>query len=212
MQLTELVPQGSVFGYGNDDDQSSSIRYGDAWESVGSGVFALATAGDSVLLFCIDNDNNNEQSSDVVYHHLGGFISGTWTVAGTSNTNNGNNLDSSESYIPDALADVGAIEISGGWDNLVYTGPTSGTKANLGKELMDSNNWQGSNSDRLMYTGGNFDIQDSDTKSSDTNNRDVGLYSTEGEAVLDNSSAEKCPVTRGIMMVGMGAFLVWSTI
>lgn len=194
MRLMELVPQGSVFGYGTDDYQS--ILYGDSWESVGNGAFALATAGDSVVLYCIDEEGPN------VYHHLGGFISGTWTAAGVEQDST-----TSESYKPDSLSQIGAMEISGGWDNLVYSGPTIGTKANLGMDLMDSRNWQGSNSERLIYTGGNFEILATESKSDYSNEK----LRPQGESVLV-SSAKECPArTRG-MMVTMAALLVWSMV
>ena len=185
----DLVPQGSIFGYDNDDQ---SILYGDSWEAVGSNTFALATAGDSVLLYCIDFDND-------AYHHLGGFISGTWTAAGANALDPG----TSYSYKPDSLADTGAIEIAGDWDNLVYMGPTTGTKANLGKDLMDSRNWQGSNSDRLIYTGGNFEILATETES--VNNEE---FSPQGEAdLVSGANGHAGPRAK---MVGLGSLWLWS--
>jgi hypothetical protein len=56
--------------------------------------------------------------------------------------------DTSASLKPNALEKVGAIEILQGWDNIVYTGTTKGTKAELlhSQSIADSANWEGSSS------------------------------------------------------------------
>jgi hypothetical protein len=139
--LQEGLPGGSIFGFGD----SALIPYGGSWESVGSASFALAVDGDSVILYC-----RNEERGD--YHHLGGLIVGQWS------RDNNSEMSASDSQLPESMRSVGAVEIEGGWDSVLYTGMHSGTKAGLLTALADTKNWEGSNSARYVYSGGNFEI------------------------------------------------------
>jgi hypothetical protein len=158
--------EGSIFGYGT----SGSIPFGDSWESVGSASFALAAAGDSILIYCLDENDGS-------YRHLGGIISGTWAA------NELVEFDTSESQKPDSLAKVGAIEIERGWDNLLYVGTTTGSKAGLLSALADSNNWEGSNTGRLVYSGTDFGIDED--------------LSPQGAGIMDNSAGSTTLSGRG---------------
>ena len=146
MTLTDNLLKGSIFGYGADE----FIPLGDSWESVGSASFALATAGDSIIIYCRDENDGS-------YRHLGGIISGIWATNDVQEL-----MDSNESQKPALLVNVGAIEIGGGWDNLLYTGTKIGTKSELLSALADSGNWEGSNSERLVYSGAEFVIKETE--------------------------------------------------
>ncbi len=143
------------------------ILWGDSWESVGSGGFALATAGDSVLLYCLFDDGR--------INHLGGLMSGTW--AADDSAVDGTN----QSQKPNSLDEVGAIEIIGGWDNLLYTGTRRGSKDALLMALADSSNWKGSNSEQFIFSEGNFEILgESSTKQGITNHEELASDSSSG--------------------------------
>jgi hypothetical protein len=141
--LTEGLSAGSVFGLGD----SALIPFGGSWKSVGSGSFALAVDGDSVIVYCLSEDSGD-------YNHLGALIVGQWSPENTSE------MSSNDSQLPEALQSIGAIEIEEGWDNVMYTGSNYGTKSELLLALADQSNWLGSNTEQSVYTGGNFEITD----------------------------------------------------
>lgn len=183
LRLTERLPKGTIFGYGVE----SIIPFGDSWESaqVGNGVFALATAGDSVLIYCVDDGR---------VRHLGGIISGVWASFGDE-------VDSTdESQKPDSLATIGAVDIEGGWDNLLYIGPITGTKAVILEALSDSTNWKGSNSERFLFSRGDFDILEDDSRNQGTMSNKQGEVPL--ELTVESSSAfHLTPVGRSFGLV-----------
>lgn len=141
--MQDPINHGSIFGFGD----PTSVALGDAWESVGSASFALAVGGDSILVYCIDENDGS-------YRHIGGLISGRWAKIGDSE------LSTNDSVLPDELDtfSLGAVEIIEGWDNVVYEGPISGSRGSILGSLADPANWKGSNSEQLIYQGENFEI------------------------------------------------------
>jgi len=139
--LQEGLTAGSIFGFGD----SPLIPFGGSWESVGSASFALAVNGDSVIVYC-----RNEESGD--FHHLAGLIVGQWS------RDNNWEMTANDSQLPESMENIGAVAIEGGWDNVLYTGINSGTKVDLLAALADTSNWEGSNSERFVFSDGNFEI------------------------------------------------------
>ena len=121
---------GTVFGYGLD------LLHGNDWESAG-GRFALAEAGDTIIVYTID-DNDQIQ-------HLSAFsYTGGWKEAGISDSEYGTD----SSALPASLVAVGGISLPHK-DNYGYIGPIQGTKGDLQLALQDEMNWMGSNSDSV---------------------------------------------------------------
>jgi hypothetical protein len=120
-----------VFGYG-----ASLLSYSSDWKSV-FGTFALAAKGDSIILYCMDQEAVLKPLSAVTFGPTG------WSAAGAVS------YETDQSALPPA----GLINDNGHMiglalphlDNYIYVGSTSGTKSQLLTSLGDSNNWMGSN-------------------------------------------------------------------
>ena len=126
------IPAGTVFGFGETD-----------WAQ-DTGTFSLSASGDSVLIYCQDNDSPI---------FLGGLIfQNPWQGAGASASTYGSRTSS----LPSALA-ASSTELTDNYDNFWYTGPHVGTKANIVAAIADPANWQGSNT-RPTYTPPTFTI------------------------------------------------------
>lgn len=129
------ISAGTVFGY----DTDASLLYGDSWQVQDAG-FALAAAGDTILLYC------QSDSGEIV--HLGGLsYSGMWAADGMS----GSDYGTSSSALPSALVGVGPVALPH-FDNYMYNGSRTGSKIALQKSLMTTNNWMGSNSARYSVS------------------------------------------------------------
>lgn len=151
--MPETLRAGSVFGFGD----ATLIPLGESWESVGSGSFALAVGGDSVIVYCL-----NEGDGD--YHHLGALMIGRWSHGSTWG------LSARDSQLPEELDIIGGMAIAAGWDNVLYVGPTSGTRSDLLDALADASNWEGSNSEHYVYAGDVFEIDGGKSFYSEHNN------------------------------------------
>jgi hypothetical protein len=116
------------------------LAYNDLWQSVGRAV-ALATAGDSIIVYCRDDND------DPV--HLGAFVTGQWKDGGLDYTSN-------ESALPESLSQVGATSTVSKFDNYAYEGIILGTKAALLEALGDSANWRGDSNERLVFKAESF--------------------------------------------------------
>jgi hypothetical protein len=120
-----------VFGYG-----ASSLSYSSDWKSV-SGTFALAAKGDSIILYCMDQEAVLKPLSAVTFGTTG------WSEAGAVS------YETDQSALPPAsfINDNGnmiALALPH-LDNYIYVGSTSGIKSQLQASLGNSNNWMGSN-------------------------------------------------------------------
>jgi endonuclease I len=115
------ISAGTVFGYG----ESSSVGEW-AWETV-SGSFALSASGDTVLLYCIDNDK--------IFHVAGISLAGAWDSSVS---------DTSQSVLPSELASVAvALDHT---DNSRYDGPREGSALALQASIGNVHNWTPNNS------------------------------------------------------------------
>ena len=136
--------RGSVFGYG----EESSLLFNNEWQ--GSGSFALAAGGDSVMAYCEANDGS--------VNLLSAVNSGSWASNGDTD------LTSNESQLPFQLQNVGAVAIDSGLDNVLYEGITQGSKTRLLQEMANPSNWGGSNSVPMQYRGGDFVVTSDATR------------------------------------------------
>ena len=133
--LSQDVGAGTVFGLGI----STTTMM---WESQ-SGSFALAAAGDTLLLYCIDGDDGDDDDNKI--HHITGLsLAGPWddTATGTD-----------QSALPAALKGIAAVALEH-VDNAKYVGPTVGTADFLRSEILQPANWQGSNSETFDLAAG----------------------------------------------------------
>lgn len=132
------IPKGTVFGYST-STTSSSLLLRDAWEKV-SGNFALSSASDTILIYCLlgDNDNNEIFISALSYSATG------WESAD-------NMLTSGTSVLPSSLPLECSIELIPHRDNYKYIGSfTSPIFKN--ETLMNLSNkslWEGSDNTRM---------------------------------------------------------------
>ena len=136
----EGISKGAIFGYTNQDSSVSD------WERV-SGTFALAAAGDTVIVYCVKDD-------ETTIHHLGALsFSNEWSAAGLSS------YSTSTSALPDGL--VGMAPALPHFDNYEYHGITIGDKKVLQTAMVDSENWVGSNSEQAFFEGASFTVTSS---------------------------------------------------
>ena len=143
----EGIAQGSVFGYGD-----PSFAMEDSWKKV-AGSFSLSTSGDSVIVYCLQDDE---------IHHLGGFVFGEWKKDDGPTSE----YTSSESALPEALKEQGAVESRSGFDNFVYIGTRKGTKGEFLEALNDIRKWKDSVWDEpsmLDALKGGFEVVPDDT-------------------------------------------------
>ena len=137
--LSQNISAGTVFGPGM--EPSSTF-----WES-SSGSFALSAAGDTLLLYCLDDNDN-----DTPIHHITGLsLAGPWIEEDGTDT----------SALPDALMQTQdlVVTLPTHVDNAQYVGSTVGTARFLQSQITQSENWQTSNSERFEFTAESWQFQ-----------------------------------------------------
>ena len=135
LTLPQDVDAGTVFGYGDD------LLFGTRWNSENDAGFALAAAGDTIIVwYSLPNSNEEDTLEDAPYRFLSALsYSGPWQPNGLLQSE----YETSTSALPDP---VKAFSIAlNHFDNYAYTGPTTGTKISLQRSLADSANWKGQN-------------------------------------------------------------------
>jgi len=104
-----------------------------SWESV-DGTFALSVSGDSVLVYCQDEEGS-------LIHITGISLAGDWFSSGQDDSSYGSN----QSALPSSI--LAASVALPHFDNYVYNGPKRGTASALKESIGDSSNWSGSNNE-----------------------------------------------------------------
>ncbi|KAG7338161.1 ribonuclease [Nitzschia inconspicua] len=132
LTLPHLVSAGTIFGYGDD------LLFGTMWDTKTDAGFALATAGDTVIVWYSLPDGNRDIDDPSYFRFLSALsYSGPWQAFGQSN------YETSKSALPTSLEDF-SVGLSH-FDNYAYVGPVVGTKSSLQGSLADPNNWEGTN-------------------------------------------------------------------
>lgn len=138
LTLSRSISAGTVFGYGD------GLLFGTQWVKTDAG-FALATAGDSILIsyslptFSGETDTIDEEEEDMPTQFLTGFsYSGPWSSPFQSV------YATSTSSLPVSLENFSVALPH--FDNYAYVGSVTGTKASLQKALTNPSNWEGMNS------------------------------------------------------------------
>ena len=140
------VPAGTVITITNDEGFTASR------DSVFSeGGLQLATDGDQLIAY------QGEESAPTFLYGLNSHgEDGTWQDDATS---------ANDSALPPGLergtTSLALSEI----DNAVYTGPTSGTRADLLAAISNAANWTGDNGERQAMPAGPFDVTDAGLES-----------------------------------------------
>jgi hypothetical protein len=175
------IARGQVFGY-SQDYYNLLLPFSDEWISVGSAAFALATAGDSVILYCTEPAASNNYVVP-----LAAFTTGEWKEEFAES------YSSNESALPPSLRLVGSVQTGSEFNSYVYAGTRTGTKTELLVAFRDERNWIGSDSEEgqdeeefidsfevLLDPPGNTTI-----KTAENN----GEYSSEEETTTTTSEA-----------------------
>ena len=137
------IAAGTIFGYRYNDSGTTLLLHGNDWESVG-GQFALAEAGDTIILYTTMTNDDEE----IIIPVSAFSYSGKWKESGLTQDEYGTD----SSALPASLVSVGAIAIPHNvTDNhyYKYVGSVQGDKAVLQMELQKESNWEGSNSNEL---------------------------------------------------------------
>ncbi|CAB9508537.1 Endonuclease I [Seminavis robusta] len=134
--VTSEIASGAVFGYGGASGEDTLLYQGD-WENV-QGQFALSASGDSVLLYC---KTNTEQ--DEIRFLAGLENSGDGWV---ESSNQENDFGSSRSALPAALEEKGTVSLPH-YDDFAYVGAQEGSVEQLQDLLTDPSQWSGHNND-----------------------------------------------------------------
>lgn len=136
------ISQGSVFGPGVVDSEHSS------WTR-SSGSFSLSASGDTVLLYCLEeNDTSSTTTSSSVRHITGLSLSGGWEEDETS---------SSSSALPSTIAGIADVTLVHS-DNVMYKGPREGTRSFLREQIRMPDLWDSSNDERFSLRETDFDF------------------------------------------------------
>jgi endonuclease I len=133
--LPDNVPAGTVFGYGD------NLLFGDLWDVKNDPGFALAAAGDTVIVWCTTPSSAIQRDNEESYGFLSALsFSGDWRPSGLT----GDEYGTSTSAVPDSIEDF-AVALSH-FDNYWYVGNTVGSRSELQLWLSDNRYWEGSNS------------------------------------------------------------------
>ena len=127
------IPMWSLFGYGD-----SSLPYADGWNAE-SGSFALAASGDSIILYCIEND-------DSIMHLTALSFSGEWITANSDESSFG----TTESALPASLPSNTHLALPH-YDNYWYIGTQKGSSSTNLDNLSNPSKWEGSNTVRFQF-------------------------------------------------------------
>ncbi len=103
-----------------------------------SGVSAFSVSGDQLLAYQGDDDTPS------FIYALNFEGNGTWQTDATS---------SNTSALPNGLTNGATAVALDEFDNVVYTGPLTGTRASLLAAISDRGNWSGDNDVRQVFTG-----------------------------------------------------------
>ena len=159
------IAAGSVFGFGTLPD----LMYSAEWESE-RGQIQLSASGDTILLYCMKDDSNND-----AIHHLNAvdYSGSGWMESNLPESDYG----TSNSALPGNLASpqLGGLALPH-FDNYKYTGSTEGTVAELRASLSDPNQWYGSNDPNHGVFLSSFRVQlpDGETSPSERPNPSPG--------------------------------------
>jgi endonuclease I len=155
LQLPRPVSAGTVFGYyyygGGDSDTE--------WNSKSDAGFALATAGDTIIVSYSspfakdeegDDDNGGEKGDDDDNGNSMKFFLSALSYDGPWQQQDdvGQMMDSSMSALPASIQNF-AVALPH-FDNYAYIGPMKGSKRSLQQALTDPANWEGTNNNDLL--------------------------------------------------------------
>lgn len=121
----------TIVGYGN-----ASYPFADNWQ-VDSGSFALAASGDTIILYCIENDSSITHLSALSY-------SGDWVSTNLDESSFGTQQSALPANLPSSTH-VALVHK----DNYWYSGPPQGTLFSLLDNLSNPSKWEGSNTERF---------------------------------------------------------------
>lgn len=131
LTLPETIAAGTIFGYGE------GLLYGSSWTSEMDRGFALATSGDNMIIY----HTSSLESDDYVFLSAILFAGGTLLE---SNMGESALYGTSSTAIPDLIKRYTVVLENK--DNYVYIGKRVDSKEYLQHLLLDSANWEGSNS------------------------------------------------------------------
>ncbi|KAL3910356.1 MAG: hypothetical protein SGILL_007724 [Bacillariaceae sp.] len=134
LTLPDDVSAGTVFGYGD------NLLYGDMWDAKNDPGFALAAAGDTVIVWYSTGASTAEGDSSAFGYLSALSFNGDWQSPNLSAEEYG----TSGSAIPDCIEDFAPALPH--LDNYWYSGPTAGSRSELQSWLSDERYWEGSNS------------------------------------------------------------------
>lgn len=121
------IEAGQVFGY--NADLNTDANKGD-WSIVDDSLFDLHPDGDTLLLYCINADDEP--------HFISGLsFSGSWSPEGLASYN------TSESALPARLDPLGSVAVQG-YANWLYNGTQQAGRDVLIPSFSNSSNWAGS--------------------------------------------------------------------
>jgi endonuclease I len=142
---------GQVFGYERSDSEFSTLLDSSEWQVV-DGTFALAMDGDSVLVFCVEGDDDSLAFEAPKF--LAGF---TWSRNSTAWKDLG---DTTSSALPADLEGYATgLSRNKGKDH-TYVGPTEGLlSSELLQEIVDPANWNSSSVSAFNFDDMKFKIR-----------------------------------------------------
>ena len=123
----EGIEAGQLFGY--NADFNTDADQGE-WSIVDDSMFALHPDGDTLLLYCINAD-------DEIHFISGLSYSGPWAPIDQ------NDYGTDQSALPDRLNPLGSVAVQG-YANWVYNGTQVANRDVLIPSFSDSSNWVGS--------------------------------------------------------------------
>mmetsp|Transcript_11392 Transcript_11392/g.27159 ORF Transcript_11392/g.27159 Transcript_11392/m.27159 type:complete len:700 (-) Transcript_11392:1636-3735(-) len=187
------IGAGTVFGFGPD------LKYGSEWDQV-QDSFALSAKGDTVLIYYYgdgggDNDIDEQQltSKNVPRFVSALSFSGQWLESGLDESSYG----TQSSALPSVLLSEGegtAVITLNHQDNYIYSGPTTGTRDQLQRNIQNSVNWMGSNTRQIDKPPDDFSIE-------------LSIISISSSATTTSSSS-LCSFVRNYRRFVMYAWLV----
>ncbi|MGK3761322.1 MAG: endonuclease I [Bacillariaceae sp.] len=133
LTLPNKVLAGTVFGYGE------GLLYGSSWISEIDKGFALSASGDTVIVYYTTISDGTDYTFLSALSYSGAF------------KGSGEDYGTSSSTLPESIANFSiALRHK---DNFVYIGPTGyDTKESLQTNLVDTRNWEGSNTKSSLST------------------------------------------------------------
>lgn len=151
---------GQVFGYERSDSDFETLLDSSEWQEV-DGTFALAMDGDSVLVFCVEGDDDARVFEAPKF--LAGF---TWSRNSTAWVDLG---DTTSSALPADLEGYATgLNRNKGKDH-TYVGATEGLlSSELLKEIVDPGNWNSSSASAFNFDDMKFEIRSPLTATTET--------------------------------------------